>query len=148
MFYKFIIETNAAMNVSKEYIESLEAKWKIQFPEVLVDYYLHYNMSLTAECSFTLELAKGEDSEFILDCMIPLKYGTIPLEKEYEAVLDDEARSDDFIPLAYDMDGDLYYWHKKTYAVWYISHENVENPIFICDSVEKYFDLLNQSCDL
>lgn len=144
--YRFIRKTDPSGNVSREYIESLEKKWNIRFPEILVNYYLNFNMSENEECIFTIDLLKGEGSEFELDCLIPLRYGTVPLEKEYESVRNNEEIPDVFIPLAYDMDGDLYYWHKHTQAVWYISHENAEHPIPVCESVEAYFALLEKSC--
>ena len=145
--FKFITSNDKTKNVSEEYIKNVERKFNIKFPTVLKEYYLNYNFSDNKECCFKIDGFDGEDTDFILDCIIPLKYGTIPFEKQYEYVLNDNDISSDFIPLAVDLDSDLYYWNKKSGEVWYISHENVENPIPICESVEKFFEILNDSCD-
>jgi len=145
--FKFIESTELDKNVNNDYIDELERKYNIKFPRILREYYLNYNCSKEKECTFKIDGIDREDTDFILDTMIPLKYGTICLEKEYEWVLKDEYISNEFIPLAYDMDSDRYYWNSKTGKVYYISQENVENPILLCNSVEDFFDILNRSCE-
>ena len=51
------------------------------------------------------------------------------------------------IPLAEDEDGEHFYWDSKTGKVCFICRENVENPIPICNSVEAFIELLNNSCE-
>lgn len=145
--FKFIESTQLEKNVTNEYINEIEKKYNIKFPNILREYYLNYNCAKEKECTFKIEGIDSEGSEFILDTIIPLKYGTICLEKEYEWVLKDEDTPNEFIPLAYDMDSDRYYWNSKTGKVYYISHENVENPILLCNSVDEFFDILNRSCE-
>ena len=145
--FKFIESLESEKNVSNNYIDEIGKKYNINFPNILREYYLNYNCSKLKECTFKIEDIDGEGSEFILDTIIPLKYGTICLEKEYEWVLKDEYIPNDFIPLAYDMNSDRYYWNSKTGKVYYISDENVENPILLCNSVDEFFDILNRSCE-
>lgn len=142
--FKFILSNEKDKNVTSEYINSIEKLFNIKFPNILRYYYLNYNFSDAKECSFKIY---GIDDDFVLDTIIPLKYGRMPLEKEYEFILKDESISNDFIPLAIDMDSDEYYWNRKSGKVYYISIENVENPILICNSVDEFFDILNKSCD-
>lgn len=145
--FKFIESLESEKNVNNNYIDEIGKKYNINFPNILREYYLNYNCSKLKECTFKIEDIDGEGSEFILDTIIPLKYGTICLEKEYEWVLKDEYIPNDFIPLAYDMNSDRYYWNSKTGKVYYISDENVENPILLCNSVDEFFDILNRSCE-
>lgn len=145
--FKFIESLESEKNVNNNYIDEIEKKYNINFPNILREYYLNYNCSKLKECTFKIEDIDGEGSEFILDTIIPLKYGTVCLEKEYEWVLKDEYIPNDFIPLAYDMNSDRYYWNSKTGKVYYISDENVENPILLCNSVDEFFNILNRSCE-
>lgn len=142
--FKFIENEELEKNITNEYIDELENKMNIKFPNILREYYLKHNFANTKECTFKLD---GIEGEFILDFIIPLKYGTCNFEKEYEYVLENECISNEYIPLAVDMDGDNYYWHSKSGKVYYISHENVENPILICDSVVAFFEILNKCYD-
>lgn len=142
--FKFIESEDLEKNVTNDYINELEKKMKIVFPSILREYYLKHNFSKEKECTFRIE---GIDADFILDTIIPLKYGTISLEKEYKWVLENEYISNEHIPLAVDMDADNYYWNSNTGKVYYISHENVENPILVCNSVEDFFEILNKSAD-
>lgn len=141
--FKFIESQDLEKNVSNEYIDSIEKELNIKFPNVLREYYLKHNGANLKECSFKIA---GID-QFSLDIIIPLKYGTTPLEKEYKWVLENEYIANENIPLAVDMDGDNYYWNSKNGKVYYISVENVENPILVCNSVEEFFEILNKSID-
>lgn len=140
--FKFIEKKEVDKNVSNNYINKVERELNIKFPKILREFYLKYNFSQQKKCTFKI---KGIEDHFILDTIIPLKYGTISLEKEYKWVLEDEYISNEYIPLAVDMDGDNYYWNSKNGNVYYISHENVENPILICKTVEDFFNILNNS---
>lgn len=142
--FKFIESEELDKKVTEDYINELEKKMKIVFPNILREYYLKHNFSKEKECTFRIE---GIDADFILNCIIPLKYGKVSLEKQYEWVLKDDYLSNELIPLAIDMDEDNYYWNSKTGKVYYISSSNVENPILVCNSVEEFFEILNKSVD-
>jgi len=140
--FKFIISEELDRNVNNEYINEMENKMNIKFPAILKEYYMKHNFSNVNECSFSIE---GMD--FALDCIMPLKYGNVSVEKNYEYVLEDEYIPNNYIPFAVDMTADNYYWDSKNGNVYYISHENVEDPILICNSVDEFFDILNRSCE-
>jgi len=142
--FKFIESEELDKKVTEDYINELEKKMKIVFPNILREYYLKHNFSKEKECTFRIE---GIDADFILNCIIPLKYGKVSLEKQYEWVLKDDYLSNELIPLAIDMDEDNYYWNSKTGKVYYISLSNVENPILVCNSVDEFFEILNKSVD-
>jgi len=142
--FKFIESEELDKKVTEDYINELEKKMKIVFHNILREYYLKHNFSNEKECTFRIE---GIDADFILNCIIPLKYGKVSLEKQYEWVLKDDYLSNELIPLAIDMDEDNYYWNSKTGKVYYISASNVENPILVCNSVDEFFEILNKSVD-
>jgi len=141
--FKFITNENEKAKVTEEYVDSIEKKLNIKFPEILREYYLKHNGANIKECSFKIA---GID-KFSLDIIIPLKYGTTPLEKEYKWVLGNEYISNEHIPLACDILGENFYWNSKSGKVYYISQGNVENPILVCNSVEEFFEILNKSFD-
>ena len=143
--FNFIEKENIEKNVTIDYIDEVEKKFNIKFPFILREFYLKHNFSNLKECVFRIEGIK--DADFSLDCFIPLKYGNISFEKEYNFILDNDYIGNEFIPFAIDMDADNYYWNNKDGMVYYISHENVEYPILICESVDKFFEILNNCYD-
>lgn len=142
--YKFIKSEEQYKKITTNYIDEIENKFNIKFPNILKEYYLNYNCAEEKECTFKV---RGIDEDFVLDFIIPLKYGNCNLEKEYEWVLKNDYISNKYIPLAYDIDSNMYYWDSKNGKVYYISNENVENPILICNSVDEFFDILNRCCE-
>jgi len=104
--YKFIKNADKKKNVSKDYIDSVEKKYNIRFPKILREYYLNYNYSNEKKCVFFIE---GCSEEFELDIILPLKYGTEPMEQAYEYILRADEVSNDFITFARDIDNGKYY---------------------------------------
>ena len=143
MEYRFIARDTGEDNVTPEYIRQLEEKLDIRFPQVLVEYYLHHNMAETKEevCFRVFNL------EFYLNYLNPLRYGDVPVEDLLKYMAGKPYLSPNLIPLAEDEEGDNFYWDSKTGKVCYICRENVMNPIPICDSVEAFIELLNNSCE-
>ena len=135
---KFISKDTNEENVTTEYIEKLEEKWNIKFPPILVEYYLYHNAAEVYEFSFF-----RHGIEFSIEFILPLKFGKFSVEHIYDLNQSDEFISDRFIPLAEDTSGEEYYWDSKNGKVYYLSMENVENPIPISNSVEEFFELLN-----
>jgi len=141
--YKFIKNADKKKNVSKDYIDSVEKKYNIRFPKILREYYLNYNYSNEKKCVFFIE---GCSEEFELDIILPLKYGTEPMEQAYEYILRADEVSNDFIPFARDIDNGKYYWNRTNGKVYYFTHD-VEIPLLVCQSVDEYFEILNNCCD-
>ena len=142
MEYRFIAYDTGEENVPLEYIQKVEQQWNIQFPEVLKEYYLHHNMAVTKDTSFTVH-----GLEFYLNFMAPLCYGDLPVEKLLGMMAKKSYYPKALVPLAEDTEGDYFYWDRISGKVYYICRENVENPIPICDSVEAFIELLNNSCE-
>lgn len=139
--FKFISNDSGKDNVTFDYIREFEEKFNISFPGILVDYYTNYNKAELKECTFFVH-----DLEFCVEFIIPLKYGNICVEKILSFNDGNEYISKAFIPLAEDVDGEDFYWDSSDGKVYYLSMENVENPIPICDTVEQFFKILNKSC--
>jgi len=140
--YRFVASQTDQQNVTLEYIRQLEQQRQIQFPQVLTEYYQRYNMAPMKEVSF-----ERLGITFYMSCIAPLCYGTMPVEKQLQYNDKNAYIPDTWIPFADDQEGDHFFWDTETGAVSYVCRENVENPIPICDSVEEFFELLNDSCE-
>lgn len=140
--FKFISNISSKDNVSMDYIQEFEDKWNINFPDILITYYTNYNKAELKEFSFYIH-----DLEFSVEFIIPLRYGNVCVEKILSFNEDNEYIPKSFIPLAEDIDGEDFYWDSSNGKVYYLSMENVENPIPVCDTVEQFFEILNKSCE-
>lgn len=136
--YRFVESFNEKANISAEYVALFERTYEISIPPVLKDYYLRFNGARIKECRF-----ERHGLEFCVIRLFPLNYGTMPVEKILKYNSRNDAVPNSFIPLALDEDEDDYYWDNKTKKVYYLSFGNVEHPIPICDSVEEFFEILN-----
>lgn len=136
--YKFVTEDYPGYEVTPEYIEEVEKRYGLKFPEILREYYLRHNGSEMQEIRF-----EKFGIEFCVIFLYDLKYGKMPLEK----VMGYNARNDEipstFIPLAQDEDTDDFYWDSSTGKVYFLSLSNVEHPKEICESVDEFINLLN-----
>lgn len=138
--FGFVIDSNKEnSNITIEYINEFQDKYNVILPEILKEYYLKYNKSDIKQCKFYLY---GEEYNFCLEFIIPLRDANISVEKILELNKDNKYLQT-IVPLAEDIDGDDFYWEKETGKVIYLSMENADNPIPICDSVEDFFKLLN-----
>lgn len=138
--FGFVLDLNKEnSSITVEYINEFQNKYNVVLPTILKEYYLKYNMNDIKKCSFYLY---SEEYKFCLDFIIPLRDANVNVEKILEINKDNEYLQN-FIPLAEDIDGDDYYWDKKTGKVFYLSSDNIESPIPICDGVEDFFKLLN-----
>ena len=101
---------------------------------------MNHNRSELEEFSFLIH-----NLEFSVEFIIPLRYGNICVEKILSFNEGNEYISKTFIPLAEDIDGEDFYWDSSSGKVFYLSMENIDNPIPICDTVEQFFEILNKS---
>lgn len=138
--FGFVINFNEKnSNITQDYIHEFQNKYNVILPKILREYYLKYNKSDIKECNFYLY---DVELKFSLEFIIPLYGANVNVEKILEIYKNDKYLQT-FVPLAEDIEGDDFYWDKKTGKVFYIAITNVENPIPICDSVEEFFKLLN-----
>lgn len=136
--YTFVESINEKAKVGLEYLELFEEAQGFRFPSVLKDYYLAFNGAGIKECRF-----EKQGLEFCVVRLFSLNYGTMPIEKILAYNSRNEAVPRSFVPLALDEDEDDYYWDSETGKVYYLSFGNVEHPIPISDSVEEFFEILN-----
>lgn len=139
--FEFLHTENLEENVSQQYIDSVERKYNITFPDILRVYYNEHNGGEIEEVPFVMH-----NLEFCVEFIIPLKYGTVNVEKLLELYMDDEYFPKGFVPLAEDVDGDDYFWDARDGRVYYLTMGNIDNPIPIARSVEEFFEILNASC--
>ena len=136
--FHFIVKEYPHAAASASYIDQLEKQLQITFPPILRQYYLEHNGAEIQECRFCLN---GLD--FCVVLIRALSFGSMPVEKVLKYNSRNKAIPECFIPLAQDEDEDDYYWDSTSGKVYYLSLENVERPIPICDSVEAFFEILN-----
>ena len=140
--FNFIARDSSQNNVTLEYIRNFEEIRGISFPDVLVDFYMNHNKAVLEDVSFSVH-----NLAFTVEFIIPLQHGNVCVEKILSFNEKNEYISKTLIPLAEDTDGEDFYWDSASGKVYYISMENVENPVPICDSVEQFFEILNKSCE-
>jgi len=141
--FNFIENYDINKNVNINYINEVERKFNITFPNILKEFYLKYNYSNIKECDFDIVLLGA----FLVEDILPLKYGNYNFEKIYTTVLESDWIAKEFIPFATDISGDHFYWNSNSGKVYYISHEDCENPILICNNIDEFFTLMNKCCN-
>ncbi len=140
--YKFIDAIDDTSMVDEAYVKSVESKYGITFPRVLRNFYLSYNGAEIVECPFS-----KHNIDFCVVEITPLKYGTRPVEKILDYNKNNKWIPDTYVPLALDEEYEDYYWQTDTGKVVFLSRANDENPIPISDSIEEFFELLNESVE-
>ena len=49
------------------------------------------------------------------------------------------------VPLAYDHGGERYYWNTEDESVYFINGIDIENPIFVCKTIDEFFKLIEEA---
>ena len=163
MFNKFFCDgyDDVYMPVSENDINRIERELNIALPDVLRKYYLEHNgkyiklvkikkdnngddgMGDTADIAQMLPLTS--DDEFNVECIKKNELN----EPNDEWVGHLRIRTN-FIPLAINGGGDIYYWDSNDGKV-YISfnacedENGMEIPYYVCSSVDKMFRLMNEA---
>lgn len=140
--FEFIKSERPQDNVSHSYLDELEKKWDIHFPDILREYYTEHNRAITPEISFTGRIV---DIDFCVEFILPVTGARISVEEIMQVNADDKWIPKTFIPLARDVDADYYYWNANSGKVYYLTMGNIHNPIPVCDSVEEFFDILDKN---
>ena len=129
---------------SVERIAYHEKKYGIVFPDILTSLYTKTNTGNIKNILFEVDGYK-----YGVWSLIPIN----PTAKmHFEFIADDDRDErfeseipDSFYPLAIDRGGDIYYWSNDTKEVYFVIPDDMENPILIADSIEEFFELLNNS---
>lgn len=140
--YEFLKNENTEIKLKVQDIKAIEDLYDFKFPQILFDFYLLHNVEDIKLCIFEID-----GFEHGVNSMVPLKGGSLSFE---EIVSND--RQDGFIdinmlPLAMNGGGDIYYWDRNNENVYLYYNDDFENPIFICENIKLFFELLSQSID-
>lgn len=138
--YKFIKETKKKFEkASEEAIKRVENKYNIAFPEILRNYYLEYNI----EYIRTIRFKAGIDGnkEFSVHGINEFKN----VEQHKDIEIKEGWTHKAFYPFAYDEGGNAYYWSSKDGKVYLLFSDDIENEIFVCDSVKELFKIMEDN---
>lgn len=137
--YKFIKECRKEYLVNEEYIKKIEEFFNIKLPFILKEFYCKYNGAKINLCIFYIDDYKYEISE-----ISPLKYGKCCVEKLINARKDHNIPFN-MIPFGNTRGGDYYYWDILTKNVYLFYHEDIENPVYICENIEEMFNIMSKN---
>ena len=137
--YQFISVHKNNFVVREEDINQVEKHFNIVFPKILRQFYLEHNGDSVELCKF-----RTDDFEHEIFEILPLKYGDCTVEDVMENDREDEIIPCTMIPIANDRGGDYYYWDLETENVYLYYCDDIENPIYICDSIKSLFDIMNR----
>ena len=137
--FNFITENNKKDHISNDVISEIEKLYKIQFPVILREYYLNHNGDKIKLCIF-----KVDEEEFGVAKIVPLKYGSCDFESIVRNDRHDEIIDSHLYPLARNEGGDYYYRDERNENVYMIYCDDIENPILICNTVKRFFELMEK----
>ena len=139
--YKFIKECRESYLVNEEHMKILEKCWNIEIPTILRQFYCNYNGAKIKLCKFFVDEFEYEISE-----ILQLKYG----ECCFEEVIGNDRQNDiipnNMIPIANDRGGNYYYWDMSSGRIYLFYCDDIDNPIYICSSIEELFEIMNLAC--
>lgn len=135
--YNFIKKIRKEYGINNEDIKNIETHFNICFPEILKKYYLEHNGDLIELCKFVIDGYEYEIFE-----MVQLKYGDCTFEYIVNQDREDKIIPLNMLPIAYNRGGDYYYWDILNENVFLYYCDDIENPIFICDNLLKFFEIL------
>ena len=160
MYCFFRKDCDRQIPVSIEDINRIEKKFKITFPDVLKKYYLEHNGEFIHTVYIPIYYNDGTSGITSVHEIIPLinnesKYYNVEHIKEEEMNEPEKLGinlrvRNNFIPLAINQGGDIYYWDSNDEKV-YISFNDDEDengleiPYYICSSVDEMFKLMNEA---
>ena len=144
--YEFIQTLHPECSISQKDIMDLEEEYKISIPAALKEFYLKYNGADIFLCRFFPENSQVEMVE--VHTIYPIKY--TPYEKGaiLERVLNSD-RMDGFIPselipFAQDRGGNRCYCDKNSGKVYFISSDDIDNPVAVCEKISDFLDNLKK----
>lgn len=141
--FEFLINRTDNRIRSAARIAYLEQKYGITFPEILRELYASTDSPEIKLCEFEI----GGRS-FAADQLVLLQSDDGDIDFEYAADNDrDEPMCSfvppDWYPLLYC--GNFFYWSSISHKVYYLDHEDVDNPVLIAESIEEFIEMLDRS---
>ena len=138
--YKFIKEIREGYSIGEDDIFLLEKKWDIKIPAILRQFYSAYNGAKIHLCKFNID-----DFEYEISEILPMKYGDCCIEEVLRNDRQDEIISNNMVPIANNRGGDYYYSDLSKGKIYLVYCDDIENPVFICDSIEDMFEIMELS---
>lgn len=138
--YNFIREKRDGYKINENDIRIIEDTYNIKFPSILKKYYIEHNGDLINLCEFNIDNYVYEVFE-----IVQLKIGECCFEYIVEEDKKEQIISEDMFPIANNQGGDYYYWDKNSENVYLYYGDDIENPIFICNDINEFFNILNNS---
>ena len=138
--YKFIKFTFVS-DLEESYINDVQKKYGITFPQILKEYYKKYNESVLYNCIINVE-----GKQISINKIISLKYGNHCLEKVIEHQKNERIPSK-YVPFARNVENEHFYWDTTDGHIYVDanSHCDIKEPIKICDSIDELFKLMEDS---
>ena len=97
-----------------------------------------YSGAEIKECEFV-----RQGIEFCVIDMLQFHIGLGKLEQVINISFENKHLPTGYIPFAGECEGDYFYWNSNTGEIYFISFQNMEHPVLICNSMEEFFDILN-----
>lgn len=138
--YKFIRERHQEYAITENDIREVEERFEIVFPKILREFYLEHNGDIIRSSFFWMN---GE--KYLVHEMYYIKHPNAALEKVIQWDREDGYISEKMIPFAHDHGGESYYWNTEDEKVYFINGIDIENPSFVCDSIEEFFKILEEA---
>lgn len=136
--YKFILQETEDNKITNQEIVEIEERYNIKFPTVLRDYYLKYHGDKIKKSYVnngkykygvsTIVLLKGQRNSY---------FGKLVEMDRRDQFIDSH-----FYPFARNEGGDYYYWDDRNEDIYLIYCDDIENPILICNSIQRFFEMM------
>lgn len=138
--YNFVEEKSENTPILNYDILEIENKYNIIFPTILKEYYLMHNGDKIKLCIFTVD-----EEEFGVAKIVELKYGNCSFEKIVNNDREDGFIDEHLYPLARNEGGDYFYWDVRDENVYMIYCDDIENPVWVCESIKAFFELMENN---
>lgn len=132
--------SSAQADQNARWIQAMEAKYQISIPQSLKAYYLQHNGQKIHVCVF-----HAGTSEYEVSKIIPIGGDGLTFEKIIDNDREDGFIDQNFYPLASNRGGDIYYWDINSEKIYLIYADDIEHPVYICQSISGFFELLSKS---
>ncbi|MGN6715627.1 SMI1/KNR4 family protein [Anaerocolumna jejuensis] len=84
-----------------------------------------------------------EDYPYEVRSIVPLRYGRLTFEQIIDN--DRDYMDNNMFPIAGNQGGDCYYWNKNSEKIYLYYCDDIEEPIFICHTVKRFFEKLSDA---
>lgn len=135
--FTFLKDTQKQNRLSEKDIKRIEEKYFIEFPSILKEFYLNYDGNKINLCIFKVDGYECEVAK-----IIPLNTSGLTFEKIVDNDRADGFISEDLYPIASNRGGDFYYWNAKNGKVYLVFNDDIDNPFFVTEDIEAFFNIL------